>query len=482
MTQLALIRTLPPAVERCREIVTLWLRKQTLSDVRLLHQAQLAAFVDINHGSINDFTIPCLKGLIAVAVVKGSKNGVLRAAFIDSELKYAADLGKVLASRRVPAYVGDITDAQAIDAFLQTESSAAGCLKLHTKVNTDFALKDVTNAPERAVITLVKESLGVWIGQKKKKLLLNNGVLADRISSYLQTQKAKYRVYEEYALGAILDGYSLPASDWNSLQNFRADVLVASSPPQSMPLLVIEFDGREHRDNPNKARSDVFRDTALLAAGIPVLRISSQNSLLPGKVEAINDPERKFFSLYFQLLVGRLAEQIHFDRIRQSEAWEPVSTALVSALERRCDEYRKIQSRIDIPQDVLRRMYEEANDDLAGPQTKVASELAIEEYESLQEWQSMLDPNSYPTQTGEAITTVKEPEVRGAANVKHGSFAVHMMVRLGGVSKSLVSPEIFIELKLPKSCEAFLETATEAAVISLLSGIDGQSIRISQQP
>lgn len=459
-TKLTLAHVLPPEIEQGRSIVNSWIRTQGLSEVRLLHLVQASAFVNIDLIS-KEFRGASLKGLISIALVKGSTKGALRAAFIDPTSEYAKELSTLLEGLGVPVYMGALSEETTVKLFL--EERVVGGLNSQNK---SVHLAGVTNISERILITLVKEALGIRITKKMRNDLEGRADLARFICEFFDFQKGKFRVYEEMALGALIDG--LDFQGWGYLRNYRVDILVASAHPTSMPLLVIEFDGPTH-DNENQATKDAKRDEALLHAGIPVLRISSKNALIAGTVRPIDSLDYRFFQSYIAKLVSRLAELVYFYRIESPFRFRPIFGAVANEVESLCDEYRRRESRVDIPEGEAIRIFEAACEVFECEFSEVEGDLALDEMHSECDWREIQDPEFHFTHSDKkvVVTVAKGPSTHGLVDTRDG-FSTDITLLINGIARSVTSPRIFVELRRPAGYDDLVDVAKEAAVICLL--------------
>lgn len=458
--KLTLAHVLPPEIEQGRSIVNSWIRTQRLNELRLLHLVQAAAFVNVDLIA-QEFRDASLKGLISIALVKGSTKGALRAAFIDPKSEYGEELSLLLEYLDVPVHMGILSDKNVIERFL--EERVLGGLKTQKK---GLHLAGVTNIPERKMITLVKEALPIRITKKIRNDLAGRPDQARLIDEVIESQLRKFRVYEEMALGALIDGSDLPK--WNELKKYRVDLLVASAPPTSLPLLVIEYDGQKHGEEV-QAWKDAKRDKVLLDASIPVLRISSKNVSFAAGAKPENSSEYRFFQRYVGVLVSRLGELIYFDRIESRLRFSPINNAVANKLKSLCDEYRERQSRIDIPQDDFNGLYKAASEGFDYDFNEAWGDLASEKFDMEQMWRRWQDPEDHFKRGDEvaAVTVAKGPSIHGAVDTKDG-FLVDMTLLVNGIPRSGTSPRIFVELKRPDDCDELVDAAKEAAVICLL--------------
>lgn len=218
------------------------------------------------------------------------------------------------------------------------------------------------------------------------------------------------------ALGALIVGSDLP--DWDYIRTYCVDILVASAPPTSTPLLVIEFDGPRH-DNENQSWKDAKRDEVLLGASIPVLRISSKNARIAGDIKSPSSLEHGFFQRYVSVLVSRLGELIYFDRIEPRQRFNPIHNAVANKLKSLCDEYRERESRIDIPPGYFKSLYEAAREGFDYDFNEVWCDLASEKFDIEQAWRRWQDPEDHFKQ-GDKMAAVTVEKV--TVNLRDGRY------------------------------------------------------------
>lgn len=84
----------------------------------------------------------------------------------------------------------------------------------------------------------------------------------------------------------------------------RVDALITTVPPNARPIVGIEFDGKEHRSNPDTQARDCVKDKIFLAGGIPLIRIDSRDM----DSEKVGWREIRVRRLFLKLLVEHLAE------------------------------------------------------------------------------------------------------------------------------------------------------------------------------
>ena len=442
MATLKLISTLPSQVERCRKQIIEWIRSQNLREIRPIFITQLSTFVD---PSCYDRNQPIKSALISVAIVKGAKNGRLIAAIVDEKEAHADVTRKVLEALSVPVFVGSVQNQSEIRKFLESIPKK-GSIQISS-------LRKVTNIRERQVITLVKRSLGLLTLQPSFIEQLNSAGFAnfiDMFRAYLDKQREKYNVFEEYALSRIVDVSEQP--NCSHLQLFRVDILVAETAPSSMPLLVIEFDGSHHAFG-RQAWKDNSRDSILSKAGLPVIRINSKTAI-----------DGRFFERYIQTLVSRVVEIIQ--RQKTNVPWTKVE--FYELLERKTSEYRKNYQTTNISAEVVFLMAAEVYADLARKYQNDPMQSMLDAEEAEQDWKQLSDPARVASLVGNRSVVVTKPfETVGEIGSDRG-FYVESVVTIDDQVHKIFSPKIYVSVK-EQNCPLRLSAAVaEAAMVSAI--------------
>lgn len=441
---LKLISTLPPHVEKCRRQVLEWIRNQHLSEVRPIFETQLSTFVD---PSLYDDNQPIKLAIISVAIVKGANNGRLIAAIVDEREPHADVTRRILNNLSVPVFIGSVQSESEISHFL-------GSIRKRDAIQIR-GMRKVTNLRERQVITLVKRSLGLLPLQRSFLNKLHSEGCANFISlfnDYLEKQRKKFNVFEEYALSAIVDVSA--QHNCSHLQSFRVDVLVAEAAPSSTPLLVIEFDGAYHADE-RQAWKDNVRDSKLLEAGLPVLRISSMNSM-----------DGRFFEFYMQSLVSRLVDLIKLDKL--NVPWTMVE--FNELLELEISKYRRENETINMPAEVALEMMGEVVAELWRKYEGVAdpTDYIVDKAESEQDWQQLLDPERVISLAGKRRVAIIRPfSIVGEVDF-HRGFHVESAVTVNDQLHTIRSPEIYLSVKESKRILGLAAAIVEAAMVSAI--------------
>ncbi len=443
MATLKLISTLPSQVERCRKQIIEWIRSQNLREIRPIFITQLSTFVD---PCCYDSNQPINSALISVAIVKGAKKGRLIAAIVDEKEGHADVTRQVLEALSIPVFVGSVQNQSEIRKFLGSIPKK-GSIQIRN-------LRKVTNIRERQVITLVKRSLGLLTLQPSFIQQLKSAGFAnfiDMFRAYVDKQREKYNVFEEYALSRIVDVSEQP--NCSHLQLFRVDILIAETAPSSMPLLVIEFDGLHHASG-RQAWKDNSRDSILSKAGIPVIRISSKTAI-----------EGPFFECYIQTLVSRVVEIIQ--RPKTNVPWTKLE--FYELLERKTSEHKKKNQTTNISAEVSDLMAE-VYADLSRKYRHVPmqSSMDVDAIEAEQDWKKLCDPARIESLVGYRRVVVTKPfETVGEIGSDRG-FYVESVVTIDDQVNKIFSPKIYVSVK-EQNCPLKLSAAVaEAAMVSAI--------------
>lgn len=442
MATLKLISTLPPQVEQCRKQIIEWIRNQHLSEIRPIFTTQLSTFVDPSRYDGNQ---PIKSAILSVAIVKGAKNGRLIAAIVDEQEAHADVTRQVLEALSVPVFVGSVQNQSEISKFL-------GSIPKKNSIQIR-SLRKVTNVRERQVITLVKRSLGLLPFQRSLLNQLNSACFANLIHqfrAYVDRQRKKFNVFEEYALSRIIDVSEQP--NCSHLQLFRVDILVAEAAPSSTPLLVIEFDGAHHASE-RQAWKDNLRDSKLFEAGLPVLRINSMNAM-----------DGRFFECYIQSLVSRVVEIIQ--RQRLNVPWAKLE--FYELLERKISEYRKKNQTTNISAEVSYLMAAEVGAYLSRKYRHDPMQSMIDTAEAEQDWKRLCDPAGVESLAGNKRVVVTKPFATVGEIGSDRGFYVESVVTIDDQVHEISSPKIYVSVKEP-SCPLGLSAAiAEAAMVSAI--------------
>ena len=445
----AIVATLPKAVEECRKNVATWIRGLNASEVRQLFMTQLATFIDPKLFADNDFI---LRGIISIAVVKGAERGRLIAAIVDEAEPYACKTAHLLEEVGVRVFIGSLSEHDKIEVFLRGVSLKRSELSAG-KANAK--LRQVTNLPERRLITAVKRALGLLplLPAFRAELLARCGSnLVSEIQKGLDAQRKKINVFEEYALTRVVDASG--SQNYAHLQKYRVDILVAIAAPASRPLFVIKFDGKEHR-SPDKARKDKYRDSLLIDADLPVLRIDSRT-----------DWRHPFFLLYIKVLVGRIAEVIEID-FEYQNAVSSIFNDEIERITKKVASFRNDRQRIDIPTADALKILSEAFDDTYDARFHASLSNGEDKFSGWQFWQSQIDAKEIFRSFGNTIE-ILEPLAAVRDVASPDGFYSQMKIRQNGIIRLLRSPRLQLTLTSSGSVEHLTGIIEEAAMACLL--------------
>ena len=430
-----------------------WIRDQNVSEVRLVCMTQLATFFDPERVD-PDYSDIVKRAIVSVAIVKGSEGGKLVAAIIDENESDAKDAERVISKAAVPVFVGSVCDSDVIKTFLDCIST--GKITKQSRKEYDARFRKVTNLHERKLISAVKQSLGILPLQWRFRDKLREEGKGDLIvyfERYIEEQKKKFNVFEEYALTRIVD--SSKRDNYVHLQKYRVDVLIAEAAPKANPLLVIEFDGKTHA-SAKQSRKDRSRDSILIDAELPVLRISSRTKL-----------DGPFFDQYVVFLVARLVEVIEL-----RNKCLPSDAEFFREFQKRLARYRREKGRIDVEADVAAKIYQETLESLDEMRFLEHADAATEALEVSRYWMRDCNPDVLAVSLGKIIETVKPFTTVGKVGSKDG-FVVEALISIDGREYPISSPNIFISVtdgKWQKEYENIVEQAAMACALATFAG------------
>jgi hypothetical protein len=392
---------------------------------------QLATFLDPEALSHDGDIVK--RAIVSIAIVKGAKNGRLLIAIIDEKERFSREAHQIFTRIGVAVYVGPLSDHDAILRFLSGSASVRGS---RPAIGSEF--REVTNLPERRIITAAKRGLGILpLDRQTRELLANyqNGSLLSVFMDMIKVQRSKYNVFEEYALTRIvdLDGHG----SFAQLQKFRVDLLVASASPLSRPLVVIEFDGKRHSESPGQIRKDSVRDAVLLDAGIPVIRISSRT-----KFESC-----PFFALFVEFLISRIVQLIEL-QIAWVESMGEVHQGLVQGVRKKVDQLRKERGQINITEDQRVEVFSETCEEHHDEIFEKDLDHAVAVHESEQMWRSCTDPAHALRSLGDVQVLKAFTKVKNVAYIDGASVSCEII--MDGERSVLRSPDLFLRISMAR--------------------------------
>ena len=453
--ELHLAHVLPADIEDARKTVNTWLEHRGLRQFRPLCVTQPAAFIDPKElrGSAKN---ACLRGIIHIGLVSGQEIGILVAAFHrPPETPRERDVAALLADLKIPTFCGDLTDASSIRNFLDS-------CNLDYRFSPSF--RKVTNMSEARLMRTVKYALGIWADADI--LDGHSPQIRNFLVDGIELNKKRFRVYEEVAVGEIIK--SLPGTPYERFSAFRVDILVASPPPLSTPLFVVEFDGLHHADHTQR-KKDKERDDLFVQNLVPVLRISHKNPQSSRFQDEINSTT----GAYFFDLISRISWVVENERVGKAKALHGLKERELRELDRLVSAFRKEHSVIQIPSEEIAKILSEARITLAEDYDWVYGEFQVDDHLDALEWQEGQKPSSYRS-LSECVHPDNEIEV-----LTEGSIETGLRVEIKTSFKCpIVVPEFgpfYAQLKSPDVFAKKLDTLPrEAAIATALSWADDE--------
>jgi hypothetical protein len=225
---------------------------------------------------------------VTFAVLSMRQNGRVVLAVLDQSSPHASTGARLLRECEVTHVLQGSFPGDKDRLMHETE------LALNAPAGVSRLTQKAINDPESEVRVKLQSALGLWFPSPHK---------FPDISEYMKHQREKFAVFHEVALDAVLTPGSERDPAPSVLKTGRFDLLVATPPPFSEPLLVVEHDGPTH-DDPKRKRKDAERDELCASANLPVLRIR-----LPKKEHSGFNHEDLQTASRLNLL-GHLAESI----------------------------------------------------------------------------------------------------------------------------------------------------------------------------
>ena len=461
---LSLAHVLPPSIETARAIILKWIENNDLHDFRLLFLTQPASFLDPMKLQGERRNV-CKRGTISIAIVRGNPRGRLVAGFVPIAISNQS--GKVAALLReasVPVYTGSLTDKNAILKFLET---------VHHRPQLNQTTRTVINLSEYNVARLVKSALGVWWPDE----WLKDRPQSDReiMKSMVVRRQKRFRVYEEVALGEIIG--PLEGTQFEYLQAYRVDLLIAASPPDSTPLLVVEFDGPTH-ENKQKAQIDAERDSFLLENSLPVLRISCQNPMHLRAAKYLISDTGKFFSA----LITWLVKVMESKKKKEVSLKKRYTHIFATSMAEKIAEYRLKNAVIDIPEEVLDNLDAEVREEKWDALMDIELQLSDTPWDLREERESRVRPEYYGNlmqcvESGSDVKVRTNGEIETGLDVECSGFGNGQLgpIRMGPFFANVKSPEEF-QIWFKQAAEmAAIQAVLDVADLTCSEFIDSQN-------
>ncbi|WP_019627829.1 DUF2726 domain-containing protein [Thioalkalivibrio sp. AKL10] len=395
--------------------------------------------------------------MIPISMVVGQEKGVLVAAFVrEPETDQERSVLQLLEEHKIPTFVGQLDDARSLVEF-------SNCLDLGYRYSPAF--RRVTNISEARLMRTVKSALNIF--SEKEIQEWPGGWQRDLIRGISDEAAARFRIYEEVAIPQIIKpepGGSLG----NRFSAHRVDLLVASAPPLSKPLFVVEFDGPWH-DDPQNAKKDDERDKFLLENSLPVLRISYRNyPLSEGFADGVGN-----VGSYFAVLIGRMSEVVEEEFIKKKVYWGEFYRKKREMLERSISGYKKANRVIQVPREALIEMVDEIEMDTYFESVDLGVEWNVRGLEDAESWKRRLSVSEYKY-LQEFLSSGVDLEIEESGCFEEGLEVSFRMRSEKRVSDAIFGP-FYGALKVPEMFSGKLGSLTvEAATVTGLEALDGE--------
>lgn len=314
---------------------------------RWIYKTQPSAFIDPAWIEEHDSQCrdACFGGLISMAFVRGYANSSLIFAVVDNDSPHSRLTAKILEDFGARSIVVDVAREQSkivdlFETFLRVRPSPS-------------TTKRLTNKYERWLLSTTSFALGRRIDDKFLKALPEERkILALEM---LSDARARYHIFHEPALSSFIDVQDDESGAWAATS--RVDLLVTSAPPACIPLIVVEFDGKDHETPRGRAR-DARKEDVLRRASLPLLRVGIRNVPLSDKSNVIDLASHKTLAVSEFVLKavirwcvrGRYQELVKMPE-RYHEEWMSVLETFKSNVRQ---QELKINS-VDISKDDLRK-------------------------------------------------------------------------------------------------------------------------------
>lgn len=234
-------------------------------------------------------------GLLCVAVVKGRTK--------DSLIKDMSML-RVPYRKLTGMQTPDDEAANLLKVALQDDCGLRGSMS-NSQLMTARYLSRFLNIAESTSRKDVQDLRSLKLSAKE----------IDEVAHYVRTRH--HFLANEVPLSTIVKPNEalLSEASVNFIRLSSVDAVIYSSRPTPMPVLAVEFDGHESHKKPDGIARDRLKTSLLAALGIPLLRISGEDSKFLSWAKA-NDEQKQQISTYFSA-VGTLVRWLVRDTVRE---------------------------------------------------------------------------------------------------------------------------------------------------------------------
>jgi len=177
----------------------------------------------------------------------------------------------------------------------------------------------------------------------------------------------RYEIFREVALDRLVDILPGDTEEITFARMSSVDLVITHPCPNMLPYLCIEIDG-PHHEHPRQKRKDRLKDSILTAAEIPVLRLSLKDRGFKevrraGSIIDVNDErEKKEYSKLLESILQKIIDSLYCERKQIPAKWKEYDQANARSLEMLIRKYQIENSRIDIPNEAIEEIIEEAEE------------------------------------------------------------------------------------------------------------------------
>ncbi len=345
----------------------------------------------------------CLEAAVELALSVGYRRGKVIAALISKSDPWVTEAVEIFKAWQIEYLVADLElDKEQIIQFFVNAWGRRHEQRLHPN--------PVTNAGESWFRDICDRATGHICEPRKA---LQEELRKQGFSSWHIFRKApeeKYEIFREVALDKIVN---IPSSETTQLKFSRrssVDLVVTHSSPDMLPFLAIEIDGPDH-EKQAQARKDRLKTSILASANVPLLRLALKDRGFDDtnrskSVVILNEElARNEFSKLLEHILRIVIESLYSEKKHIPELYKKANQALALALEMSIKKYQLEHSRIDIPEDVVDQLIEDAEASCY----EVASEAKYEEFQLWSEKRPMktndLLANNLADRLGDAIVS-----------------------------------------------------------------------------
>lgn len=120
------------------------------------------------------------------------------------------------------------------------------------------------------------------------------------LKAEFEKRRSELSIFRDVAVSrmiSVLPGDQVDPDMRRVFHTSDVDFVIHGRAPHNMPLLAIEYDGREHRTNQDKMATDKAKDRLFAAAGIALMRIGTDRAAAPRPNQAFEERHQRLIPM-----------------------------------------------------------------------------------------------------------------------------------------------------------------------------------------